>query len=351
MKYRIFTTSEKAWDGMLSAIKDARKSIYMEMYFFHDDTHGYDFLAELEASSRRGLKVIVILDMIGSYGLSKGAIARLKDAGVEVLFYSFFLRRMHRKILIVDENVAFIGGVNIKSTFHSWKDLQIRVTGKVVRSIMRSYARIYRECGGKDVILRNATRKNPNKAPISIRAKLWFVEKGIGRRQFQLRKYYKDRIDSARRSIIFVTPYLFPPRWLIASLHKAILRGVAVEILLPNDTDHVHANWLNQSYVPFFTGLGAKCYYSHGEMNHAKALLIDEKEGMIGSPNLDLISFDWNIEAGVFFKEPDMVRDLIHIINGWRRDSTLFTSSDRKFRWYDIVLAFLLRLFGFLPLW
>jgi len=346
---------------MLSAIRSAEKSIYMEMYLFHDDTRGFDFLSELEASSRRGLRVILVMDILGSRDLSKDTVMRLRAAGVEVLYYSFFLRRTHRKILIVDEKIAFIGGVNIKGTFHSWKDLQIRVTGPVVRSIIRSYSRVYRECGGKDILLRNIVQRKvfqnsePEKIelklPAMTRAKLWFVEKGVGRRQYQLRKYYKERIESAKKSITFVTPYLFPPRWLIASLHKAILRGVAVEILLPNDTDHVYANWLNQSYVPFFTGLGARCYYSHGEMNHAKALLIDGREGMIGSPNLDLISFDWNIEAGVFFKEGDMVRDLTKIITGWRSDSILFDQSKRKFRWYDIVLAFLLRLFGFLPLW
>ena len=84
-------------------------------------------------------------------------------------------------------------------------------------------------------------------------------------------------------------------------------------------------------------------------MNHAKAMLIDDKEGVIGSQNLDILSFNINLEAGVFFEDPKMVADLSRIIEQWKRESTPFDGEGVKFRWYDVPVAFLLRLLGFIP--
>ncbi len=345
MSHRIFTTSEKAWAGMLAGIKSARKSIYMEMYRFETDTQGYDFVLELKKAAQKGIKVILILDILGSYGLSRETVAELRTAGVEVIFYSFFLRRTHRKILIIDEEKAYIGGVNIKKKYAAWRDLQIMVTGNVVRAILYSFARAYRNCGGTDKAILALSRRS-----IVYKAKLWFVERGIGKKEHILRTYYKERINHAKSSIILVTPYLLPPRWLIAHLHQAILRGVVVEILLPRSPDHPLANRLNKSYISFLSGLGARCYFSRG-MNHAKAMLIDHREGVIGSQNLDHLSFSWNSEAGVFFHEPAMVRDLEGVIHEWKEKSVLFNPEHHKLSWYYIVDAFFLRLFGLLPLW
>lgn len=343
--HRIFTTSRKAWQGMLSAIVAARESVYLEMYIFENDTEGYNFLGELENSARRGVRVIVILDVLGSWTLAKEVIEKLRTAGVEVLFYSFFLRRTHRKILIVDKKVAFVGGVNIGRRYAFWKDLQVRVSGRVVEPVVRSFARVYRDCGGKDDILPDIGRRS-----LIYKTKLWFLERGVGRREYLLRKYYEQRISQAKGSIIIVTPYLLPPRWLLAHLHQAVIRGVSLQILMPKASDHRLANEVNRSFATFFSKLGAKCFFMPG-MNHAKTMLIDEREGMIGSQNLDRLSFDWNIEAGIFFSELKMVEDLKKIINGWKNEAVLFDPSKTKFHWYDIPIAFLLRLFGFLPLW
>jgi cardiolipin synthase len=346
MRSRIFTTSEKAWAGMLSSIAAAEKSIYLEMYIFEDDIVGNSFLVELKNAVERGLRVIIILDMLGSRELDSGAVEQLRAAGVEVLFYSFFFRRTHRKILIIDERIAFVGGVNIKKHFAPWKDLQIRFVGKAVRHVVRSFARVYSECGGKDTSLVSKSKQS-----VFRRTKLWFVERGVGRRQEHLREYYEKRIDRANESIILVTPYLLPPRWLIASLHQAILRGVRVDLLLPNATDHRLANRLNRSFASFLVNLGVRCYFSSGVMNHAKAMIIDEKEGMIGSQNLDFLSFDFNIEAGIFFNDKKMVQDLLNIINDWKSGAELFDHNYKRFYWYDVVLAFMLRFSGLLPLW
>jgi cardiolipin synthase len=246
--------------------------------------------------------------------------------------------------LITDESTAFIGGVNVGKKYARWKDLQVQVRGQVVESIIKSFAHIYKKCGGKNVLIGASLPTGAFK-----KAEMWFVDHGVGRHRRLFRKYYQERIDNAVESIVFVTPYLFPPRWFIASLHQAILRGVKVEILLPKSTDYRLVDSVNRSYAACFTGLGSKCYFSDG-MNHSKAMIVDNREGIIGSQNLDLFSFNWNIEAGVFFSDSDMVQDLSTIINGWKSESTAFNQKWDAFRWYDIPTAFFLRIFGFLPL-
>ncbi|MEI6396731.1 MAG: phosphatidylserine/phosphatidylglycerophosphate/cardiolipin synthase family protein [Candidatus Taylorbacteria bacterium] len=347
MKYHIYTTSKKAWAGMLNAIYSANKNIFLEMFIFENDTSKYDFLSALEDKARAGVRVVVILDMIGSKSLGHDVILSLRNAGVEVLFFSLWFKRLHRKMLIVDERVAFVGGVNIKNHFAFWKDLQIRVTGRAVRNMLSSFATMYRQCNGRDgSFFKNFEYISPIK-----RTRLWFVERGIGKREHNMRKYYTEHVGSAKKKIVIVTPYLLPPRWLTANLHQALLRGVSVEILMPDASDHRSANILNRSFASFFSSLGAKCFFAPG-MNHAKAMLIDDESAVIGSQNLDFISFEWNIESGVFFNETNTVKELADIINEWKKDAVLFDPAGRSvLHWYHFVATFLLRMFRLLPLW
>ena len=343
MRYRFYTTSQSAWKGMLSAISGATKSVYLEMYAFQGDTKGFDFLSVLSDKARAGVRVVLILDSFGSYGLSSEVVQTLRRAGVEVLFFSYWFRRLHRKILIVDESVVFLGGVNISGAYAPWKDLQVRIKGKrLLASSLRSFARVYKECGGrKNVELSFLAGKKP----VLRKARAWFIEHGIGGRWLGIREQYEENIRKAQQSIVLVTPYFFPRRWLLARLHEAILRGVLVEIMVPQNTDNGWImNRINYFQIAFFEKLGAVGFLSR-EMNHAKVLLIDDHVGMVGSGNLDPLSFGWNAEAGVFFDRPVMVRDLHRILEVWKTDSVLFTPEMFRSRWYDFLLLFARRIF------
>lgn len=339
MRYYFYTTSEKAWKGMLAAIAGAKKSIYLEMYVFQNDTTGYDFLSALEKKAHDGIRVIVILDAFGSNSLSSSIIARLRKAGAEVLFASFWFRRLHRKVLIIDDTAAFVGGVNISGRFARWKDLQVRMQGNIVRSLIRSFARMYRECGGKNPIFENLKQ-----TPVLTKARLWLIEHGVGGKQYSLRKHYEKHIDEAEHSIILVTPYLVPHRWLIARLHQAILRGIRVEIIVPEHTDHKFIDRINYYYLNLFMKLGAKCFLL-SEMNHAKTMLVDERVGTVGSHNLDSFSFNWNAEAGVFFESPGMVRELHRILETWKRGAASFIQKSHPSGRFTDFFAWILCLF------
>lgn len=338
MRYRFYTTSAKAWEGMLSAITTATRNIYLEMYIFSDDTVGYDFLSELERKAQEGLRVIIVLDAVGSFELSRAAIERLRAAGAEVRFFSYWLRRTHRKILIIDDSVAFLGGVNISKRFEKWNDLQVRVQGSVVKHILQSFIRVYHECGGHDPVFALDA-----KIPLLKKTRLWFIEHGVVGKRAALRHHYETYIDHAEHSIVLVTPYLIPRRWLIARLHQAILRGVRVEILVPSKTDLKITDNLNRYYFQIFEKLGATCLWL-AQMNHAKVMLIDERVGTVGSQNLDGLSFDWNTEAGIFFDDIEMVRRLAKIISSWKEVAHPFDPiSVAPWAWYESLLMWFVR--------
>ncbi len=334
MRYKFFTSSESAWRGMYDAISAARESVYLEMYIFIDDMKAVNFLELLKTKARSRVRVRIILDSFGSAELSERAVKGLREAGAEVFFFSSILHRTHRKILIVDEEYAFIGGVNFHQSTKHWNDLVVGLHGRLITPVVRSFARAYALAGGHDPQVLSKNKKLPYLG----KTENWFYEHFPSRGKKSLKKIYKEHIHNAAESLVFVTPYFMPKRWLAGVLHQAVLRGVRVEVLVPASTDYFTLDRVNYFYMHRLGKLGVQFYLSPS-MNHAKAMLIDGKEALIGSQNLDVLSFGWNAEAGIFFSEPEPVQKLIEITEAWKREAQLFNTAAYKPAWYDRLLG------------
>ena len=332
MRYRFFANSQKSWQAMYESISSAQKSIYLEMYIFADDMTEFDFLKLLKEKASLGLSVKLVLDSFGSSNLNKKVITEIRDSGVELIFLSYFLHRTHRKILIVDERVAFIGGVNFHQSASLWNDLMVQVEGKLVYFITKSFARVYAECGGKDplVLMHNKTKFKKKMHD-------WLVEHFPTKNKFKLKKIYKRHLAKAHENIILVTPYLMPKRWLVGALHQAVLRGVNVEILIPKNTDHYFVDRVNYFYMYKLSKLGVR-FYVESQMNHAKLMIIDKKEAIVGSHNLDYLSFELNSEVGIFFKDVNALREILKITKEWQMEAVLFDNKVYKMKWFDYML-------------
>lgn len=342
MKYKLYTTSIKAWDGMLKAISGATKSIYLEMYILLDDTKiTHDFFGILKDKARSGVEVVIIADAFGSHELKSSSINELKEAGVEFLFFSHLLRRTHRKILIVDGRIAFLGGVNIEEKTRDWLDLQIRIEGKlIIKPIIKSFAYGYKMAGGKKPSILSY-----NDLSFPARLKGWLLDTWSNtQHSFFLSNYYRAKILEAQKSITIITPYLIPPRWLMVLLDGAVSRGVKVEIIMPKDTDYKLLNKLNYINTCRLAVLGINSYFLP-QMNHAKIMLVDEEEGVIGSQNFDFLSFGINMEVGIFFRQKNIIGSLSKLIDRWRREAEPFVYTDHKIFWWDRFLIFIFRFF------
>ncbi len=326
---------------MFKAITEAEKFIYMEMYIFLDDTKTtHDFLGLLKEKARAGLEVVVIADAYGSSKLSAAAIKNLREAGGEFIFFSHLFRRTHRKILIIDGKTAFLGGVNIKENIRDWLDLQIKISGKIVKPALQSFAYAYQMAGGKkESVLRYS------RIPLTRKIKSWIMDSlPSSKGKYNLSDYYIKHIIEAKRSIKIVTPYLLPPRRLLAALDNARRNGVEVELIIPDDTDIKSLNKINYLNACRLSALGVK-FYLMPIMNHAKILLIDDEEGLIGSQNMDILSFNFNMEAGVFFQQKKLVSDLVRIFDKWKQESIFFEFSEKKIKTGDKLLIGFFKIF------
>ncbi|MDO8240904.1 MAG: phosphatidylserine/phosphatidylglycerophosphate/cardiolipin synthase family protein [Candidatus Moranbacteria bacterium] len=339
MAYKIYTTSTKAWDAMLSEIDQAKKSIFLEMYIFQEDTtSSHDFIGKLTKKAKQGIKVILVLDAFGSSDLSEKSIKSMQSAGIEVVFFSDWLRRIHRKILIVDENVAFVGGVNIGKKFAAWNDLQLKLKGKVIRPVVTSFAYTYEMAGGKNKHILMLRKKT-----LTSKLKFWFLEHWPVLGMYSLKSIYTRKILSAQKSIRIVTPYFTPPRWFAALLDGAVRRGVKVEIIIPRKTDLPLVDRANQHHIYNLSQLGVKFFLGR-EMNHAKIMLIDDQEGLVGSQNIDFLSFSFNAESGVFFKQKNIVAELRKIILRWEKEASIYNPRRYKMSLVDYLIFPIIKL-------
>ncbi len=341
MKYRFYTTSKKAWKAMLKEIYLAKKSIYLEMYIFLDDNEkDYDFISALKEKAEQGLNVSVIADAYGSSKLSNKTIKSLKESGVEFIFFSNLLRRTHRKILIVDEKIAFTGGVNINKKIIDWKDLQIKISGPIVKPFLKSFAKGYKLAGGKKESILKYSKLSLRK-----RIKTLVLDSFSSKeKKLFLPDYYIDKILEAEKNIYIITPYLVPPRRLIVAIDTVCRKGVEVKIIIPNDTDIKMLNKVNFLNACRLSAMGVKFFLAKS-MNHAKILLIDSKLALVGSQNVDILSFNFNIETGIFFSQKKAVSDLKIIIDKWKNEAIPFNFKDKKISFTDNLLIFFIKLF------
>lgn len=338
MNYTFFTNSEKTWKALYEDISCANKSISMEMYIF-ENTREYNFYELLQKKSQEWLRVILILDAFGSINLTQHEIDAMKQSGVEILFQSYFFHRAHRKITIIDESVAFIGGVNIHNVASRWNDLVVRVEGFLVKNIIKSLIKSYRDAGGKDETLLQS--KNTSLEKVNA----WIIEHSPFRKIFNLKRIYTQHLSHAQKRITLVTPYFIPKRWLRALLHQAVLRWVIVEVLVPEHTDHRIIDRVNYFFMRRLALLGVK-FYLETTMNHAKLMVIDDNEWLVGSQNLDILSFDFNSEIGVFFEDREVVSQLTKIADDWKKDATIFDPLHYQSRWFDVILSSVIGFFS-----
>lgn len=325
---------------MLEAVGGAQKSIYLESFILTDDSETHHFLEVLKNKAKQGIRVKIVIDRAGSFWFGTIDRQAFSEAGVEVLTFNRLLNHSHRKLLVVDEEIGFIGGVNLRGEYADWLDLHLRVTGVFVKRLRSSFAKIYYLSGGRDEEVLKFRKWKFKEVDASIyKAKTWLLERWPFHGRRALINYYKKKCAEAKNKITIVTPYFVPQRWLFRALKKAVKRGVKIEVIMPGKTDVAVINlahrYIAQALSPIIS------FFFMKEMNHAKVLLVDEHEGLVGSNNVDAQSFDFNLEASVVFQRKDMVGDLKNILEKWRQQSIPFSELGLRRHWHDKILEYL----------
>ncbi len=325
--YQIYDTTKSAWEAMITAIANAKKSIYWEVYILIDDEIGNRFFEILEKKSQEGLEVKLVLDYWGSFWLSKKKIQELRTNGVDVRLFQqkkipirglkdWLFRRTHRKILVVDEEIGFIGGVNVLKTMEDWNDIHLQVTGKVVNSLLRSFARSYIICGGKRKAVRKLLKidyKNENE-------KVDFIFDEAKEKKSKARHKYIEALKNAQRKVVFFSPYYFPDKYFLRALWTARKKGIKIDLLIPFRSDIRMATYAAYAWFGLMNKMGVNIYLTK-KMMHGKGVVVDDDWLMVGSSNLDHLSFHRNYEANIQVKEKKVVKKIKIIIDKWKKES------------------------------
>jgi cardiolipin synthase len=320
-----YTFGRDLYDDMLAAIAGAEHTVLFETYIWKGDELGQRFKTALADAAARGVEVHVIYDAFANIVVP----ARFKrfPRSMRVLRYPvynagwrfFDLRRYgrdHRKILVVDDDVAFVGGYNIGSAYATeWRDTHCRITGPGVWDLKRSFAdfwndhrRSVRRWGGRD--LRPLLLQSPDSSwEPRIR-----VHRNLPRQwMFPIRAMYLEAINRARRNIWMTHAYFIPDQDFVDALKAAAGRGVDVRILLPHKSNHVVADWIARGYFAQLLDARVRIFRFNGAMVHAKTATVDGNWATVGTANIDRLSMTGNYEINVEFIDPGMAQVLEEI--------------------------------------
>jgi cardiolipin synthase A/B len=341
----ILRDGRDVFPAMLGAIEAATRSIRLEMYWVGDDATGRAFSRALEGAARRGVDVRVIVDGFGSVELEDAFWRGLHAAGGQATVYRplraalrgplrprAFLARDHRKVLVVDDRVAFVGGLNlglqwspVEEGGEDWRDTAVRVCGpELPLHLVRVFESTWR-------------RKRKDRPPRP--ENLWSTEGGrLGvltnepekRRGRRIRQAYLWAFRRARSSIDLTCAYLAPRRLFVHALKKAVARGVRVRILLPAKSDVWLADLLAAPVIHMLDRHGVEIYGYEGRMLHAKTALVDEQLFTVGSHNLDTLSWAYNLECNVFVDDPGVGAEASAMFEEDLRTSVRLPAGERR---------------------
>lgn len=300
-------------------LKKAEKSIYLQYYIFLDDKIGNEIADILKQKAREGLEVKVIYDHVGSFSARNKFFKQMQQAGIEVHpffrvnFPQFANRinwRNHRKIVVIDGETGYIGGMNIADRYVSgsgtekeqWRDTHFRVRGDIVESLIHSF-----------LVDWNFKKKEPYFPALPPRQDKIKNQKGIQlitggpiSTWDNLSLMFLKAITSAKRLIWIQTPYFLPTDALINALQAAALSNIDVRIMMPEHTDSLLLHYASFSYISECLASGIKIYLYKPGMLHAKSMIIDDDLVTAGSTNFDFRSFENNFECNLFIHDPEL---------------------------------------------
>lgn len=314
----IFDNGTEKFEALIADIRSAKHYINMQYYIVADDKIGCRVMEALIERARMGVKVRVIYDHVGSFKLSRKALKKLKDAGVEaypffkVVFPPFGTRinwRNHRKIVVIDGEIGYIGGMNVADRyvdggrlFDVWRDLHLRITGPAVYALQLSFTIDWNFMGQPLIKDAPITPKiTEGKKAIGMQ----LVTGGPTTQWLNMTLMFQQAIASAKKCVYIQTPYFIPTEGLIHALQIAALSKVDVRLMVPRRSDSDMLRWASFSYIQECLQAGVKVYLYEKGMLHSKAIIIDDDFCTVGSANFDFRSFEHNFEANMLLYSSD----------------------------------------------
>jgi cardiolipin synthase A/B len=319
---KILNNGAETFQSIFEAIRNAKHHIHLEYYIFSDDKIGTDLKNLLIEKSKKGVEIRIIIDDVGSWSLGEKFIEELQGNNIEI--YSFmevrFPRltskmnfRNHRKIVIIDGKIGFVGGVNIADRYIEgvkklghWRDTHLQIKGDAVACLQVVFAADWYFVINENLIGEKyfPPFTEALEIPVQISAS------GPDSDWKNIEQAFFAAITNAKENIYITTPYLMPTQAIVSALEIAALSNVDVRIIIPEKSDAITAKWCSFSYVGKLLEAGIKIYFYQSGFIHSKIIIVDDIFSSIGTTNLDFRSLETNFEVNAFVYDREFTQKM-----------------------------------------
>lgn len=338
---KLLINGEEKFPELLKALENAKSHIHIEYYIYENDITGNAVADVLIKKAKEGVEVRFLYDDFGSHGLGKAFIKRLEDAGVQtapfykIIWYAFANRinyRNHRKIIIIDGNVGFIGGINMSDRYRNdlqkenhlfWRDTHLMIKGistsylqylflcdwNFCSPVRLDYDKIYFPDQLQNSKLENDVVQIAASGPDSAQPVIFYS--------------LMEAIGSAKKNIYITSPYFIPGESLMDALIIAIQSGLDVKILIPGISDSKMVNAAARAHYTELLKYDVKIYQYNKGFVHAKTMVIDDNLAIVGSANMDYRSFDLNFEVNAMVYSQSIAKQLTEVFYNDIKDADL----------------------------
>ena len=356
-RVRLLKSGEEKFDDLFMAIRKARHYIHLEYFNFRNDSIAALLFAELDKKVQEGVKVRAMFDAFGNWSnnkpLKKKHLKELAKRGIEIVkfdplnfpFIGDFMSRDHRKIVIIDGQTAYTGGMNVADYYieglpkvGKWRDMHIRIEGPAVDELQRIFLTMWEKA--TDERLTDAFYYFPSKTDSLHLPGSQRHDRRVPRKSPKLmRNAYAKAILSAEEKIELINPYFIPTRTVRRALKKAAKKGVDVQVMVSVKGDIPITPDASMHVARQLHKCGATVYQFEDGFHHSKIMMVDDKFCTVGSTNLNSRSLRYDYEVNAFIFDPRVTDELSDMFNDDKRQSTVMTDENwkKRSRWHRFV--------------
>lgn len=330
-QFKVFSQPKLLYEEMIHDILNAKKQIFLETYIYEDDYVGLKFKQALLKKVKEGIKIKLLIDSWGST-VTKQYFQELIDLGAEVIFFreiKYLIRifsknheRNHRKLLIVDNNIVYVGSANITGVYIESRELVLKLEGDIANSFIKSFNRIWKAHG-----------KVTNKKIMSIMHGNFEIINDIPSHYWRITESkYLQLIKNSKKLILIETPYFVPSARIRNALARAVKRGVKIKIVIPYDSNVFLVDIVRSRYLGELHKKGVEIYYYKPRLLHSKLMMVDNEFFLLGSSNLDYRSFLYLYEINFLGTDKKILRALNEYFQETIKDTIPFSIKEWKKR-------------------
>jgi cardiolipin synthase A/B len=367
---KLLRNGAEYFPALADAIQNAQHEVYLQTYIYEFDSTGISIGNALKEAAMRGVGVNVLLDGFGSKDLPKAYISELKKSGVQVMFYrpkispwtlqKARLRRMHRKVAVIDKEISFVGGINIIDDHNTPNqitpriDYAVMIKGPILTEIKNSVEKLWHRMAWlnfKIAHIKMPALKTKLVQPVfDFGVKVAYVIRDNVLHRHDIEKAYLNAISEAKTEIIIANAYFIPGRKFRQALLRAASRGITIKLLLQGRKEYI-LMFATHAFYSKFLNAGVEIYEYRKSFMHSKVAVIDNNWATVGSSNIDPFSLLLANEANVVIEDINFAQELksdieisiqnaFHVtLETWEQDSKL----KNFFSWviYGLVKVFL----------